>query len=90
MNWWTEKLPPTQTIKYMLVLGALSGVALVLLIPRFTTVGEVLGVIAVMTLLGVRSLIFGLENFREARLNMLLGFAFECCVFGALGYVYNM
>lgn len=74
----------------MLVLGALNGVALVLLIPRFTTVGEVLGVIAAMTLLGVRGLIFGLENFRETRLNMFLGFAFLCIFFGALGYVYNL
>jgi len=89
MNWWTEELTPTQTIKYMLGLGALNGVTLVLFIPVFTTVGEILGMVAVMTLLGVRNLIFGLDNFRETRLNMFFGFIFLCIVFGTLGYVYR-
>jgi hypothetical protein len=91
MNWWTEELPPTQALKYMIVLGALNGALLVLVIPRFTTVGEVLGVIAAMASTPLIVLVNRrLESFRSTRLKFFLGFAFVCIVFGAFGYVYNM
>lgn len=91
MSWLTEELTPTQALKYMIVLGALNGTFLVLVIPKYTTVGEALGVIAAMASLPLIILINRkLESFRTSRLNIFLGAAFVCAVFGALGYVYNM
>ena len=91
MNWWTEELPPTKALKFMIVLGALEGAFLVLVIPRFTTVGEVLGVIAAMASIPLMTLVnTRLENFRSTRLKIFLGFAFLCIVFGALGHVDRM
>lgn len=91
MSWLTEELAPTQALKYMIVLGALNGAFLVLVIPRFATVGEALGVIAAMASLPLIVLVnTRLESFRTSRLNIFLGAAFVCAVFGALGYINNM
>lgn len=91
MSWWTEELTPTQALKRMIVLGGVEGALLVLFIPRFTTVGEVLGVIAAMASIPLIILInTSLESFRTTRLNLALGFVFLCIIFGALGYVDRM
>lgn len=91
MNWWTEELTPTQSLKYMIVMGALNGVVLVLFISGFTTIGEVLGMIAVMASVPLIILInTRLEYFRSTRLKIFLGFACVCIIFGALGYVDRM